>query len=1051
MWQAFRLSCSDCLFYDAEAGIWQTTSASRLSMNGSEMGSGSVLASAKPSEHHADSGPPHRNPETSKQCTSSANHRKSSNNTAAPTLRPEEQTKGYLASSWHAHLDPLDPQTPYKLRNQDEVAGWEVFQRIKKAVYIHLNSGLLSNTSPNLQRPRPVPWYHPKLLPSPVAFYSWRRENAKMCNVEIGSCAETLFYKYLVQLNYDPSLQQHIITDQDALEQRFAREFGPSSPHARPHKHHPMPLTPHCFLGVVEAQVDPSVPSVLTCPQQLSEESWSKVATAARNRKAFPLNFYLERSRFQNDWADWCRLNGSNDQNHLFDCAHFASHNSFSLYHKVKYGDWGSPHPYVPFAITNPEEFAKSRSEQVQQELDAIKWIQERRSAASTQEQLSQVGDIMRQTEAHVNGSSREQHAPEAQSLNVIHPDPAKSPVALVPVHDDVVVDQETEQPQALGQQHATEAISGFEEVETQKSTQTEPAPVAPSNNTVVQEAAKNNVPFATSVSNPITVSVIVPENLMPWIRREVYQCVREDHPDKLAYWLDSAHRRLPWPREDKMSRTPFVRLRPTINVAAVVTDDELPWRNGENTSFRYPGDDGWAADHNLTGSHPGPRWSSLSRGVEPPPSFQIGNLYLSSCPGKKVRLSGAVRGRGAVCRDLGLDLKRFQELGVGTLVCCLSDVELAAIGVEWQQYLHEADRLGLDLIRVPMVEGNCPTSLEILDTWLNEIIEHCTLKGVNVLIHCRGGVGRAGTVAACWLIKMGFVDEYRSEAEKRHRGHVWPSQEIMWQCLQIVRLRRSSKAIETAEQASFVAQYGQYVLDQWHSQNPAGDALGKKHCQTIDDFWQRMRIEAQLWAEQQNMQQQQQQQQNNENQQQADTSQASQPLSSTPIGSNIKTRHAAQIKPQPASVNGHGDCASTQSDSQSAAGSSQAAAVVSTGVIPASPTRGDGEPSRKRRNTLSTMAGIHLDDNYEDSTPALSQSTQIAELASRHDMAVPQGGAELSPTLSVSTAASSDTGSSPASSLSSIPQQRAKVGEEDELDAFPVMGRNEVAQQPSQ
>lgn len=41
-----------------------------------------------------------------------------------------------------------------------------------------------------------------------------------------------------------------------------------------------------------------------------------------------------------------------------------------------------------------------------------------------------------------------------------------------------------------------------------------------------------------------------------------------------------------------------------------------------------------------------------------------LGNLFLSSCPGKKVRLSGPVNGRGGVCRDLKQDLQRMKDLG---------------------------------------------------------------------------------------------------------------------------------------------------------------------------------------------------------------------------------------------------------------------------------------------------------------------------------------------------------------------------------------------------
>ena len=88
------------------------------------------------------------------------------------------------------------------------------------------------------------------------------------------------------------------------------------------------------------------------------------------------------------------------------------------------------------------------------------------------------------------------------------------------------------------------------------------------------------------------------------------------------------------------------------------------------------------------------PRSASVDSVSSIPPSLSIpfGNLFLSSCPGKKglfplaisstlyrvlylstslslVRLDGPVKGRTGVCRDLDMDLKRMRELGVGCVI----------------------------------------------------------------------------------------------------------------------------------------------------------------------------------------------------------------------------------------------------------------------------------------------------------------------------------------------------------------------------------------------
>jgi hypothetical protein len=138
-----------------------------------------------------------------------------------------------------------------------------------------------------------------------------------------------------------------------------------------------------------------------------------------------------------------------------------------------------------------------------------------------------------------------------------------------------------------------------------------------------------------------------------------------------------------------------------------------------------------------------------------------LGNFVLSSCPGKKVRMNGEPlrNGRGAICRDVVLDFRRARdEYGVGLVVCCIDNRELAFLGVPWEEYHAAARLLGLEVIRIPMVEGFAPDSPESLDVHLARIVRDYTLRGKSVLAHCRGGIGRAGLVASCWMLKMGLV-----------------------------------------------------------------------------------------------------------------------------------------------------------------------------------------------------------------------------------------------------------------------------------------------------
>ncbi|ORX51608.1 phosphatases II [Hesseltinella vesiculosa] len=175
-------------------------------------------------------------------------------------------------------------------------------------------------------------------------------------------------------------------------------------------------------------------------------------------------------------------------------------------------------------------------------------------------------------------------------------------------------------------------------------------------------------------------------------------------------------------------------------------------------------------------------------------PIRTFGNLTMSSCPGKKVRLNGPVRGRAAINRDLDLDFARMRSFGITTIVCCLEDFELDYLGASWSKYSSTAKQLGMQVLRLPMTEGSCPDTLEQVEAAVQMTNDKIRL-GENVLTHCRGGVGRAGLFACCWLIH----NQYCHTAER---------------AIQFVRLRRSPKAIETVRQAEFVIRFAMYIAE---------------------------------------------------------------------------------------------------------------------------------------------------------------------------------------------------------------------------------------------
>ncbi|KAI0674834.1 hypothetical protein C8Q78DRAFT_504163 [Trametes maxima] len=215
-----------------------------------------------------------------------------------------------------------------------------------------------------------------------------------------------------------------------------------------------------------------------------------------------------------------------------------------------------------------------------------------------------------------------------------------------------------------------------------------------------------------------------------------------------------------------------------------------------------------------------------------------LGNLYLSSCPGKKVRLDGPVRGRGTVCRDLRSDLNRIKDVGVACIVCCLDDNELQSLGVTWEEYVQVANELGIDILRIPIPEGLPPSDPASLDSHLSKLIDAYTLHGRGILVHCRGGVGRAGLVACCWTLKLGLCgwldtnDNDVSTGEDVDGDSDRPAavdpetMRLVERLISVVRRRRSPKAIETYEQVRFLVDYIVFLRDHSKPAQPLSASL---------------------------------------------------------------------------------------------------------------------------------------------------------------------------------------------------------------------------------
>ena len=157
------------------------------------------------------------------------------------------------------------------------------------------------------------------------------------------------------------------------------------------------------------------------------------------------------------------------------------------------------------------------------------------------------------------------------------------------------------------------------------------------------------------------------------------------------------------------------------------------------------------------------------------------GRIAITFCPGK-ADPDGMT---GAWARDLDTDLDEIQRWGATAVVSLITDEELDFLSV---RSLPGAVRdRHMEWWHAPIPDG-WPPGPDFEDAWevAGSAIRDRLRLGFDVLVHCRGGLGRAGTIAARLLVELGASPD---DAIRR------------------VRDARSRYAIETASQETHVAE----------------------------------------------------------------------------------------------------------------------------------------------------------------------------------------------------------------------------------------------------
>ncbi len=154
------------------------------------------------------------------------------------------------------------------------------------------------------------------------------------------------------------------------------------------------------------------------------------------------------------------------------------------------------------------------------------------------------------------------------------------------------------------------------------------------------------------------------------------------------------------------------------------------------------------------------------------------GQLYVSSCPGFS-KVDGATEDRKSA------HLAFLFDQGINLVISLTPEDERENLGVaDMPQRMQQA---GIDWREVPVVNFGTPEQ-DQMQQFMDMINDAATrlASGQKILVHCRGGTGRAGKVAAIILMGGGMLADTAITTLRDHRAG----------------------CVQTAEQEDFVRAY---------------------------------------------------------------------------------------------------------------------------------------------------------------------------------------------------------------------------------------------------
>jgi ADP-ribosylglycohydrolase/protein-tyrosine phosphatase len=128
------------------------------------------------------------------------------------------------------------------------------------------------------------------------------------------------------------------------------------------------------------------------------------------------------------------------------------------------------------------------------------------------------------------------------------------------------------------------------------------------------------------------------------------------------------------------------------------------------------------------------------------------GRLGITFCPGKK---GDSVFG-AAWERDLDLDMDAIKAWGTSAVLSLIEDHEFEMLGVP--ELGQAVKARGIDWFHFPVRDLDTPAD-DTMERWatISAQLHGALERGGRIVVHCRGGLGRAGTIAALMLTERGW------------------------------------------------------------------------------------------------------------------------------------------------------------------------------------------------------------------------------------------------------------------------------------------------------